>query len=174
MFITWSERRVTSRSIWESHQQFHHISAIEEIFLHVSQPQTGNRKWKLTPWGNNCCARFFWSECFFFYVWQNCWSNANSNNPALHKFAEIAQSVQKNKNKIKQKSSETRPKRKGSCLHSAARCNINEISVQSVAKQRRRRVALSVMGLGNSSAVSITLSTRRPEGKGGFLRVILC
>lgn len=36
----------------------------------------------------------------------------------------------------------------------------------SVAKQRRRRVVLSVMGLGNSSAVSITLSTRRLEGTG--------
>lgn len=86
----------------------------------------------------------------------------------LHKFAEILQSVEKTKqNKMEKKTSETRPKRKGSCLHSAARCNINEISVQSVAKQRRRRVALSVMGLSNSSAVSITLSTQHPEGKTG-------
>lgn len=69
--------------------------------------------------------------------------------------------------KTKQKTSETRPKRKGACLHSPARCNINEISVQSVAKQRRRRVVRSVMGLGNSSAVSITLSTRRPGGRVG-------
>lgn len=119
-------------------------------------------------------ARFFWSECFVFLFGRIAGLTLIATSRRCISLLKSLK-VCKKQNKIKQKTSETRPKRKGSCLHSAARCNINEISVQSVAKQRRRRVALSVMGLGNSSAVSITLSTRRPEGiGGGFLRVILC
>lgn len=89
-------------------------------------------------------------------------SDANGNCISLLKSLKVCRKTNWNK-----ETSETRPKSKGSCLHWAACCNINEISVPSVAKQRRRRVVLSVMGLGNGSAVSITLSTRAWRERGG-------